>query len=139
MVRDAAAKYLRTQVETASPEQLVTMLYDGALRFGDQAAEALGASDSEAFCEKLGRVQAIVLELSVSLDRAGGGEMAANLAALYAYVHARLIEADIEKDPERLREALRILRELRDGWSEGMKALRTQSSPAAGEARPAGV
>ena len=39
MVKDAAAKYLRTQVETASPEQLVTMLYDGALRFGDLAAE----------------------------------------------------------------------------------------------------
>jgi len=124
MVEEVAAKYLKAQVETASPEQLVTMLYDGAVRFGEQAVEALESGDVEKFCGKVGRVQAIVLELSVSLDRAEGGEIAANLAALYAYVHTRLVEADVEKDPERIREALRILRELREGWIEGLKGLR---------------
>jgi len=124
MVEEVAAKYLKTQVETASPEQLVTMLYDGAVRFGEQAVEALESGDTETFCGKLGRAQAIVLELSVSLDRTGGGEIAANLAALYAYVHTRLVEADVEKDAERIREALRIMRELREGWIEGLKGLR---------------
>jgi len=124
MVEEAAAKYLKTQVETSSPEQLVTMLYDGAIRFGEQAVDALESEDLETFCNKLGRIQAIVLELSASLDRAGGGEVAANLSALYAYVHTKLVEADIEKDPGRIGEAIHIVRELREGWVEGTAGLR---------------
>ena len=128
MVEEVAAKYLKTQVETASPEQLVTMLYDGAVRFGDQALAALEAGDPETFCKKLGRVQAIVLELSASLNRAEGGAVAGNLAALYAYVHTRLVEADIERAPEPIHESIGIIRELREGWTEAVGNLK--GSPA---------
>ena len=138
MVNEVATKYLKTQVETASPEQLVTMLYDGAIRFGDQAVEALEAGEVERFCERLGRCRAIVLELLASLNRAEGGEIAGNLAAIYGYVHTRLVEADIEKDSGRIGEALHILRELREGWIDGMKRLK-ESAIASGGVTPAGA
>ncbi len=129
----AAAAYLKTQVETASPEQLVTMLYDGAVRFGEQAVDALGRDDSETFCARLGRVQDIVLELSASLDRERGGEISGNLASLYSYVYTRLVEADITRDVALVREALGIIRELREGWIGALENIRQPgASPVAG-------
>ena len=88
----------------------------------------MSTDDIETYGRKLGRVQAIVLELSVSLDRSAGGEIARNLAELYAYVHTRFVEADIDRDAGKVREGLGILRELRDAWAEGVRKLNLSGS-----------
>ena len=57
-----ARKYLQTQIATASSEQLLLMLYDGAIRFLGIARENLNNEDASIIHENLIRVQRIVIE-----------------------------------------------------------------------------
>lgn len=113
-----AKEYRKNAVLGASPAQLVVMLYDGALRFIEQGRAGMRAKDLMRQNDSLQRAQKIVAELSATLDRENGGEIATNLAALYDFVLNRLFEANI-KDIERpLDEASATLRELRDAWAQ---------------------
>ncbi len=67
MNANASQNYLRTKVLTATPEQLQLMLYDGALRFGDQARLALQERRFEDSYRLISNVQKIITELSVTL------------------------------------------------------------------------
>ena len=88
----AAQNYLRTKVLTATPEQLQLMLYDGALRFGDQARAALQARNFEQSYALITKVQKIVLELTSTLkhdqspDLCGKLAEIANTGTLYAFL-----------------------------------------------------
>ena len=76
-------RYLETAVETASPARLIVMLYDGAIRFINEAAYAMQQRDYETQNTKLQRAQKILAELISSLDFDKGGEIAENLFRLY--------------------------------------------------------
>lgn len=135
-----AREYLRTQIQTASREQLVLMLYDGAVRFCEQAREKVTQGDVEAGHRFFLRAQNIVLELLYALDREGGGEVAANLAALYTYMYNQLVEANVYKDAKRVEHVLSILRSLRSAWSDAVAQIRSGAArggeAAAGAAPP---
>jgi len=111
-------EYRRQSVNSASPLQLVIMLYDGAMRFMDRAAAAIQAKDLEAQNHNLQRAQRIITELISCLDMKQGGEVAQNLLGLYSYVYSELIEANLEDDAVRIQNATRVLSELREGWAE---------------------
>jgi flagellar secretion chaperone FliS len=102
--------YQDTAAQTASPAQLVLMLFDGALTRLDVAIEALRRqpTDLEAAHTAITRVQAIVDELSVSLDHSKGGEVADNLASIYRYVSELLIAGNIGKRTAPLEEARKL-------------------------------
>src|SRR3954466_2694382 len=89
----AAQNYLRTRVMTATPEQLQMMLYDGALRFAEQAKVALQKKDYEASFNGISRGQRILSELTSTLKHDVAPELCGKLAALYTYVYKKLIEA----------------------------------------------
>lgn len=110
--------YTQQAATTASPAQLVLMLYDGALARVAGAEQALHADpvQLDAAHIALTKAQAIIRELAVTLDRERGGEVAANLAALYAYVIELLIDANLTKDPAPLSEVTSLVTELRDAW-----------------------
>jgi flagellar secretion chaperone FliS len=111
--------YQAQATTTASPAQLVLMLYDGALTQIARAEEALdGARDGEAAHQALSKAQAIVTELAVTLDHERGGEMAANLASLYEYCNHLLVDANIAKSAAGLPDAANVLRGLRDAWEQ---------------------
>jgi len=93
------------------------MLFDGAIRFARQAQEHIKRGELEAANSKLIRVQDIISELNLSLDLSVG-EIALNLQQLYTFIHDRLVEANIKKDPELVEEALHFLLELRDTWEQ---------------------
>ena len=76
-------RYLETAVETASPARLIVMLYDGAIRFINEATYAMQQRDYETQNAKLQRAQKILAELISSLDFDKGGEIAENLFRLY--------------------------------------------------------
>lgn len=121
--------YRRTQIETAPPEQLILMLYDGAIRFARNARRALEAGDKQKAHTELTRAQDVVSELIGSLDMEAGGELAANLCQLYRYMYQRLVQANIRKSVEPIDEVVQLMGELRDGWYEGViqgKAQATQ-------------
>ncbi len=118
-----ARTYRANAVLTASPGQLVLMLYDGALKALALAREALGrpAEDVrriEVVNQQLQKAQAILAELQGGLNMEAGGEFARTMSRLYDYHNRRLIEANIRKQVEPIIEVERLVRELRDAWAE---------------------
>ncbi|MEP0765949.1 MAG: flagellar export chaperone FliS [Fimbriimonadia bacterium] len=111
------AAYRKTAVETASPLDLILMLYDGALRFLERGRAAMERRDLSEQNESLTRAQAILTELAVCLNMEQGGEVAANLLGLYGYMSNRLVEANVSDDPKAVQEVARLLGELRESWA----------------------
>lgn len=113
-----AEAYQQTLVQSRSPLELVVMLYDGAIRFVEQAAEAMDRRDMPAKAEAMSRSFAILAELQNTLNVRDGGEVARQLDALYAHMHDRLVDANVQRSSAPLREVLALLKPLRDAWSQ---------------------
>ena len=124
MVANGYARTYQVQsILTASPGQLILLLYDGALRFLAQAHAALEtpAGDPhriEVINRNLQKAQNIVVELQSAINHEAGGAVAANLDQLYDYFNRRLLEANIKKELGPVVEIERLLQELRDAWAE---------------------
>jgi flagellar secretion chaperone FliS len=112
-----AQSYLRTRIITATPEQLQLMLYDGAIRFGEQARTALKEKKFEVSYSMISRVQKIITELSCTLKHNVSPELCSKLAALYNYVYRKLVEANTDHSVEAIEEALDLLRYQRETWA----------------------
>lgn len=115
--------YRKVATQTASPGQLVLMLYDGAIRFSEQALTGFEhKQDPLAFNQtihnNLQRAQAIISELNAVLNMPRGGDVAVNLRKLYLYMNRRLREANTRKQREPIEEVITRLRVLRDSWAE---------------------
>src|SRR5437870_2747704 len=113
-----ASRYRQTQAETASPIQLVVMLYDGAIRFLSVAREKMDLGDLEVRHNHILKAQRILGELLSTLDTKQGGEVAANLQRLYTYMIEQLVEANLNDKKEPIDLVIRMLRELRESWVE---------------------
>jgi flagellar protein FliS len=114
----ALAKYRTMSVETASPGELVLMLYNESLRAMKDASAAMERNDIGASSNSLLKAQDIVMELRSSLNPRAGMEVAANLDKMYEFVGGRLIEANVKKSQEPLMDAMKVMGSLRDGWQE---------------------
>jgi flagellar secretion chaperone FliS len=116
MSNQFAQNYLRTKVFTATPEQLQLMLYDGAIRYGEQARVALQDKKFDQSFDLLSRTQKIITEMTASLKHDLAPELCGKLASLYNFVYRKLIEANVEHTLQPLDEALTILRYQRQTW-----------------------
>lgn len=115
---DPHAQYRAQATSTASPAQLVLMLYDGCLAEIDRAEVAMtGRIDAPAAHEALVRAQRIVQELTVTLDHERGGDVAGNLSRLYRYADEQLLQANLAKDAGPLGIVRSIISGLRDSWA----------------------
>jgi len=112
--------YRTNAVETASPEQLTLMCYDGALRFMRRAAKSLEEGNRADAANATGRAQAIINELNITLDMEAGGEIAANLRGIYLFVNRHLSEALSASDPSRIRESMDLVGDIRSAWAQAM-------------------
>lgn len=127
MVADCYARTYKTQsILTASPGQLVLMLYDGALRFLGIAHAALETGVRDPRCietihTNIIKAQNILAELRGGLDHAAGGELATTLDRLYDYYTRRLFEANLKKNLAPLSEVEHLLTELRNAWAEMLR------------------
>lgn len=108
--------YKSTQIKTASREQILLMLYDGAIKFMKQAKKALENNQNELAHEKLLKSQDIVTELMASLDMDVGGEIADQLYSLYDFTLHNLVQANVEKNPQRVDQALSVMTDLHEAW-----------------------
>lgn len=129
LTKNPYANYSNQKVFTASKEELLIMLYDGAIKFANQALMAIEAKDTQKAHNLIGRVQDIVREFQVTLDRKY--PIAENLSALYDYMYSRLVTANIKKDPAPLEEVRDMLKELRETWKQAAELSKTQNSPTA--------
>jgi flagellar protein FliS len=110
--------YRSSSVMTASPGQLVVMLYDGAGRFLRQAEIAAAEGAWRHASDRLDKADAIVDELLVTLDVEQGGQIAERLQGIYVFCRRLLIDARLERDPAKIRQAAALLAELRGAWAE---------------------
>jgi flagellar protein FliS len=116
------ARYLSDRIATASPQQLLVMLYDRLALDLERAEDALVGKDREAAHVQLMHAQEIVLELrsSLQVDVWEGGP---RLAALYSWLVGELIQANLKGDVRRVRDCRAIVEPLRDAWREAAASL----------------
>ena len=124
-------KYKQTAVESASREKLLLMLYEGAIKFVKRALIACEKDDVAARCENIGRAYDIVLELMNTLDFKVGGEVAENLEQLYMFITDELTRANITGKDEHLKNVLKILETLYDGWKEAVELIKKNDAKGA--------
>ena len=128
MKADPHAKHLQDMVFSATPEDLVLMLFDGALKFCNQSIMAIENGDATKSNEMSLRAQDIIRELQITLNT--DYDVANGLAQMYDYIHRRLVQGNTTKDKVIVEEARDLIRELRNTWKEAMK-LAKQNNPGA--------
>ena len=110
--------YRSSSVMTASPGQLVVMLYDGAGRFLRQSELAAEEGAWDHAMARLEKADAIVDELLVTLNVEQGGQLAERLQGIYVFCKRLMIEARVERDVAKIRKTASLLADLRDAWAE---------------------
>jgi len=123
-------RYLAESVATASPGQLLVMLYDRLVVDLTQAEDALRARDTATASTRLMHAQDIVSELRSSLDLSAW-DGAAGLAQLYGFLFTRLIKANVANDADLVAECRAVVEPLRDAWREALLATRAAAPEAA--------
>ncbi|HSA07295.1 MAG TPA: flagellar export chaperone FliS [Candidatus Gastranaerophilales bacterium] len=114
-------QYQQTQVQTASPEAILIMLYDGAIQFLNKSLKAMQEKNIQESHNNNISAQNIITEFMNTLDIEIGGDVAKNLYSLYEYLHFRLVQANIHKNPAMIEEVLHHLKELKQTWEEAIK------------------
>lgn len=126
-IHSGARAYARVGIESAvmsaTPQQLLTMLFDGAKAAIGMARHHMAQRDIVAKGNAISKAVSIIDSgLKASLDAEAGGsagaELAANLSALYDYINQRLLLANLHNDPAMLDEAERLLENIASAWRE---------------------
>jgi flagellar protein FliS len=94
------------------------MLYDGAIKFLTIALDNMSPKSYDVVNNNIIKAQDIITELLLSLNMDEGGEISQNLFNLYMYFKRQLLEANMKKDPEILKQVLKLLKELREAWDQ---------------------
>ena len=123
MYASANQAYLESRILSADPIELVRLLYQAAIERVREARRHLAAGDIAARARSITKAMEILTELTVSLDRERGGEIAARLLQLYDYMQRRLLEANFQQSDPPLAEVLSLLVTLSEGW-EGVSLAR---------------
>lgn len=114
----AYAEYNRNKVLTASPAELILLLYEGAIKFCNIAIIGLEQNDMEKVHNNIIKVENIIEEFQATLNHKY--PVAEDFDKIYKYIYNLLVEANIKKDKELLEQALTELRGMRDTWKEVM-------------------
>jgi flagellar protein FliS len=118
MYAQALDSYNQNNLNIESPEKLIEMLYEGALKFTSFAKKAIEKGNVEKKVYWINRTVNIFVELLVSLDIEKGGEVAEYLNGLYTQQIKFLTEANAENDTEKLDIVINVLKGLLEAWKE---------------------
>ncbi|MDT8992892.1 flagellar export chaperone FliS [Curvibacter sp. APW13] len=119
----AASVYKRVNVETgiesASPHQLVVMLFDALQQYLLAAQGAMERGDVALKCQKMGAAIRVLDEgLRGALNLEQGGDIARNLDAVYEFCVNRLTVANLKNDPQAITEVMGIMAPIASGWKQ---------------------
>lgn len=114
-------QYKKNQFETATPEELLILLYDAAIQFLNKTKIALEESNDEQFHSNILACQKIIFEFMNTLDMEQGGKLADTLYALYEYLYKVLVTASMSKKVEKINEVHRHLVGLRETWLKAIE------------------
>ena len=117
-------KYRTSQANTASREDLLILLYEGAIRFLDRSIKEMEAKRLSEHKMYLRRGLAIVAELQSTLDFEKGGDLAVQLFDLYGFMLERLTQANMKKDVEQIKIVIKNLETLLEGWRDAVRQVK---------------
>ena len=117
---DVLNKYREMEIQTSSPQQLILLLYDEAIKCLKRAKIKVEDEDMEETNQLLLKTEKIIGELMSSLNLEVG-KVAAGWFSLYEYMHWRLIQANLERKSELIQEVLLLLQPLREAWIKAME------------------
>ncbi|HUP03538.1 MAG TPA: flagellar export chaperone FliS [Bryobacteraceae bacterium] len=137
MYANAKDAYLESKVLSASPVELIRILYESAASAIQEARRCLAEKRILERSRSITRACAILAELISSLDRERGGEVARRLAELYGYMHARLLEANHRQEDAPLAEVLGLFHTLAEAWEGAVDAPRPAEDAQPQAAEPA--
>lgn len=113
-------QYQKSSIETASREQILIMLYDGAIQFLNKAKIAIANNEIENAHNNLMGAQNIIHEFINSMDREVAPQLAENLISLYEYFIRRLVHANLKRDISAVDEVLGYLKNLKATWEKAI-------------------
>lgn len=119
----SAHAYQRVSVESsvdmADSHKLVSLLFDALQKAIGMAKLSMQAGNVPAKCQQIGQAIRILEEgLKAPLDLENGGEIAANLNALYGYCATRLVLANARNDVAGLDEVASLIEPVASGWKQ---------------------
>lgn len=117
---DVLNKYREMEIQTSSPQQLILLLYDEAIRCLKKAKIKVKGEEMEEVDQLLLKTEKIIGELMSSLNPEVG-KVATGWFSLYEYMHWRLIQANLERKSELIQEVLLLLQPLREAWIKAME------------------
>jgi len=115
---NVASKYFEEEILSATPLQLVSFLYQGAVAELRNARKHLAAGQVPERCAAISKACDIIAELTSSLDCEAGGDTAQRLAELYHYCTGRLLDANLRKEDGPIVEVLGLLTTLSEAWAQ---------------------
>ncbi|AYY08097.1 flagellar export chaperone FliS [Enterobacter cloacae complex sp. S4] len=110
---------IESAVMSASPHQLIVLLFDGAMSALVRARLFLDQGDLISKGEALSKAISIIDNgLKAGLDMDAEGELSNNLASLYDYMVRRLLLANMHNDVETIMEVEGLLNNIADAWKQ---------------------
>lgn len=137
MNHNAKKQYLRDEILGASPQKLILLLYDGAIRNVEEAKRRIEDENPYDFTVAVTKAEAIVAELMGALKKEKNAQITINMVRLYEYLYKRLVEAHQSKDPAIFQEVSEHLSGLRETWSEAIE--KAEEAPAPQDAPPVAI
>jgi flagellar secretion chaperone FliS len=124
-------RYLEASINSATPEELIIKIYDALLLFARQAIEMMESQPGniQGRHDLLRRAQRACALLMGSLRLDIDSDIPGNLFRIYEFWHRQLVAANMQGDPERVREVLPAMIELRETWIEALKRYRAETAP----------
>ncbi len=116
MSNQGANHYKAMQVKTATPGQILIMLYEACIQNVKKASDAIERKDIATKGKFIGKAHDIINELQNTLNFEVGGEVAHELERLYNFMTAHLVRANLENSKECLTAVQKCLETLLDGW-----------------------
>lgn len=110
--------YLKNQVMSASPAQLITMLIAGGIKNVKQAQAAIAVGDVIKTHDKLINAQDIIMELRYSVKEEIDAELSHQLITMYEYMYNQLVLANVNQDVAKVAEVEQLLMDLLNTWKQ---------------------
>ena len=122
MVKGAAYAYQKSSIESASREDILLKLYEGGIRFLQQAQKLWKQGEKARARDYRSRAMAIITELHATLDREKGDkELVQQLEELYAFMIKEMARIGVEDDFDGLKDIEEIMQKLYEGFKEAAK------------------
>jgi flagellar protein FliS len=128
-MENVSNQYLRNAVLTAPPEQLLLMLYEGAVRFTRQGIRGIEEKNWEDAFNGFSKAQKILLEMLNSLNYEVDRALCTRMAGLYTFIYQKLVDASIQRDVKLGKDALGLLEYQRETWLLLIDKLRQDRPP----------